>query len=793
MSDQRATSRGFILSAFLATGAFCAAAVAYPVHAVAQGNAVDFRIGPGTLDQALASFGVASGISVFYDAALTETARTDGVRGTLPPEDALRQLLDGTGFSYRFTASGGVTVERISQSAEEQNGAYVMDSILVQGELLTRTVQDSQTSAFIETGEELERRSDVDLRTVATRAANVTTSARGVGFVFRGIDERGVSGNADGSAATVTISIDGARISNFGRKGTTFLPTWDLEQVEFLRGPQSTQTGRNALAGAVVVRTKDPTYEQEVKVRAGAGNGRAFQGAFAFNQPIIDDMLAVRLTGDLNVSDGFVSNPTLNVDDEAEIDNFNLRGSIRFDPTEDISAILKLSYLDSTDGFASSDPDFFPERITLTNEETQDSGQYRSANLRIGYDISDMLRLESETTFIDRDFQFRGDIGGAADDGFLGDDNPGQSFEQELRLFYTNDRVDAVVGGFFADIRNEGNRFGTFPSSAFLPGLPDFTVTGLSESETDITNFAFFGEVEVELLDDLRLIAGGRYDRETQDVRTVNTTVLSNPIFAPLLPPDTTEETSTTFDAFLPKAGIVYDFTKDLSLGFTYQRGYRSGGANFNFLIAEQNDFDPEFTNNYELALRSQWLDGRLTANANAFYIDWTNQQVQVFGPSGNPLDVRTENAGESHLFGGELELSATPLDGLDLYASIGYVETEFDDFVSGGVQLAGNEFRNAPKWTGSVGGTYFFENGLYLGADATYTSGSFGDAENTPEFRADSRFLLDLRAGYETENFNVFAYVNNVFDNTYAEERFAQSVTIGDPLTFGLVAQLAF
>src|SRR3546814_13904101 len=76
-------------------------------------------------------------------------------------------------------------------------------------------------------------------------------------------------------------------------------------------------------------------------------------------------------------------------------------------------------------------------------------------------------------------------------------------------------------------------------------------------------------------------------------------------------------------------------WTPNLKTGFTVQRGYRSGGSSGNIARSATFSYDPEFTWNYELSLRSAWLDGRLTLNANAFYVDWKDQQVSAnFGMS---------------------------------------------------------------------------------------------------------------------------------------------------------------
>ncbi|MEM9058901.1 MAG: TonB-dependent receptor [Pseudomonadota bacterium] len=688
------------------------------------------------------------------------------------------------------------TTSVLAQTSGDEG--FVVDEIIVEGELQDRTLQETQTSVTVVTGEELERRSDTSLRSVAERTAGVSTSSRGIGFVIRGFDERGVDQNGP-SAPAITTSVDGVRITDFGRINTTFLSTWDLEQVEFLRGPQSTQTGRNALAGAVVVRSRDPSFDEEFKLRTVAGNFGTFQAAVAANYPIIEDTLAARFSAELNTTNGFITNITTGANDEGGTENMTLRGSLRFEPTEDFSAVLKLSYIDGTDGFASSFSQFEPSRIVDTNEITEDDFEYRTANLRLTYDFSDELTLETETVYSNRQFVFRGDFdSGPQALAFAVDADRDSSFSQEVRLNYEDERFSGVFGAFYNQTRGSSTTGGVVLSTfiappQFVPFLqPNSSIDTEAFSTLQSQNFALFGEVEAEVFGGLSLIVGGRYDRERQTSSNISMASTNDPLVQSLLPANEITPTDTLFQAFLPKAGVVYDFTDDVSLGFTFQRGYRAGGAAFSVVRGEQFEFDPEFSNNYELSFRSQWFDDRLTVNANAYYVTYRDQQV-VIPLSNQPLDVQTVNAGESQSFGGELEVRARPIDELELYGSLGYNETEFTDFVSDGIQLAGNEFRSAPRFTGGVGGTYFFDNGLFLGADASYTSASFRDAFNDPALRSDSRFLLNLRGGFEIENFTVTAFVNNVTDVTYAEERDPGSVTLGAPLTFGAIGQVEF
>src|SRR3546814_2393781 len=97
----------------------------------------------------------------------------------------------------------------------------------------------------------------------------------------------------------------------------------------------------------------------------------------------------------------------------------------------------------------------------------------------------------------------------------------------------------------------------------------------------------------------------------------------------------------------------------------------------------------------------SAWLDGRLTLNANAFYVDWKDQQVSAnFGMS--IYDTHIVNAGSSHLYGFEIEATHSPSGAFDWYASVGYSRTRFDEFatpVGSVTDYDGLEFAHAPPW----------------------------------------------------------------------------------------------
>ncbi|MEM6934528.1 MAG: TonB-dependent receptor, partial [Pseudomonadota bacterium] len=543
------------------------------------------------------------------------------------------------------------------------------------------------------------------------------------------------------------------------------------------------------------------TYDFEVKGRAEAGVRDTFGGALAFNAPVIDDTLAVRFSAEHRTTDGFFDNPTLGTDDAGFDELTTVRAKMLFEPRDDLSFILSGSFSSARTGIAGALLSDLPDRrLSPADEESEEGNDTGILNLRGSWDLSDSLTLESETVGLLNDAIRLQDISGPAPTGFLRVEEETRSWSQELRLRYDSERMAGVIGGFVTDITSRNTQSVSFPVNFILPFLPaDVQLLNSFDSTTETFNFAFFGEAEIEVpevVDGFSVIVGGRYDRETDTSNTVSSTEISRPIDLPIpLPPSSTDELEATFDAFLPKVGFVYDWTDDLSTGVTVQRGYRAGGSIRNGVTGEVSDFDPEFTWNYEFALRSQWFDQRLTANANVFYTQWRDQQVVLPGDTGIPIDVIAANAGKSRLFGGELTLEALPVPELALFGSVAVSDTKFIDFVSGPDDFTGNRFNDAPVVSAAIGGEYFFDNGIVLGADVSYTGAAFGDVDNNPENRVDGYFLVNASIGYEEENWSVELYARNLLDNEYLVSRDVDDGfgLPGEPLTVGLIGTFRF
>ncbi|MQP63732.1 TonB-dependent receptor plug domain-containing protein [Niveispirillum sp. SYP-B3756] len=725
-----------------------------------------------------------------------------------------------------------------------------VEEIIVTGEKQARSVQDTPTSVKVIGKEQIDNELLTSLNDVLLRAANVA-GREGRGFSIRGMDSWNVSGAGSGSMATVYV--DGAVMP---RRATAFnsINMWDVKQVEILRGPQSTMQGRNALAGAIIVTTEDPSFEYKGKARLIVGERGRREYAAAVGGGLVEDMLAFRLTAERADSDGYIRNVTRNEHaDYKRLENY--RAKLLFTPAGLPDLVVKLNASHAKNFLGEnyvdiSTPHPFKDRLAFFDAETRTKVGTDIATLDASYSLSPAISLTALTTWSRVKYNYKSDTDRTASPIGTGvlEDNA-RTLSQELRanldfggltgvtgLYYaksrTHDKSDTDVGlslvnvglarllvappsqgGFGLPQNLANNVMALYPS-------PYIQLRSRQDTPEDVESYALFADATYEITDKLKLLGGFRWDKEkqTRSVDNVATILSTLPNPASFTAPVSTivaginaelarqaraasssqPEKSVDFGAFLPKAGITYEWTPDLSTSFVAQRGYRSGGVMINTGRASVVEYDPEYVWNYELSLRSQWLDKRLTVNANAFYMDFTDQQVSV-QLSGSVYDTQTENAGSSHLYGAELETNYVISDALSVYGSVGYTRTKFDDFTYGSGltarNLAGYEFRFAPRWTIAGGGTWRDESGIYVNVNANYTTDSYSEIAIQNDRLNSARLLVGAKVGYETEQFGVYAYVTNLLDREYYSSRYVnyQWANLGDPRAFGLVGEVRF
>ncbi len=387
---------------------------------------------------------------------------------------------------------------------------------------------------------------------------------------------------------------------------------------------------------------------------------------------------------------------------------------------------------------------------------------------------------------------------------------------------------------------------------AFIAGATDLTTAAVLANYTDlgaflamtseplsIENYAFYARGEYDVTEKLTVGFGLRYDHEEQVeglILSGDPLGLPNPAtpsvpagFIPALIPvvqgtiaavnanfdasllEANTSASQDFSAWLPSGFVSFDIDEDRTIIASVRRGYRAGGSDLNIPRQFVSQFDPEYTTNYELALRSFWMDRRLRVNANAFYTDWTDQQV-VVSLSTLQQDEVGFNVGSSNLMGFEIDASFQIDSNWSLDASVGHVKTEFEDFDTALAEtiiaaqsltvptnleqtlaaFESNAFSFAPEWTGSARLAYEGDTGWYGVLGVTYEGESFVNNSNSGSatfLQNDARTLVNFTVGRRVldDRATISFMARNLFDEIYVASGGNERVRMGAPRQIGV------
>lgn len=771
-----------------------------------------------------------------------------------------------------LTAVAGPAFAQDAPASEDTE--RVEDKVIVLGTKIEQSLQDLEVSAEVFDAERLDREQITELSELLLKVPNVTTvGGADSNFSIRGIGRAGVGGAGQG--VTSSVYVDGSPITslNFNRGP---LGLWDTQQVEVLRGPQSSVQGRNALAGGIFIKTADPTFEPEGKFRATYAEGNTYQLAGAYGRSIIDGLLAGRLAVDMQSSDGFLTSQVLNGDDFNVTESLTVRGKLLLAPDSlpQFSTKLTVDYGESE--VFGEDSIFVrtPTDITDPNFLDFDPRQRETARNELVGNDNEGLRLVSET-----EYEFTDAITGRAivtyedysTERFFGDENDiarfggftANEFDEsilsvETRVEFDFETIRGLAGAYYLEEERNTNlntssilqdqaRAVAGPFAQLVNVAPPESLLVLRQGQTfDTENYAIFGQFDWDFAPKWTLGFGARYDFEefAEGGRFFSAGIDSegclisapaaifgvpspDPFAVATLPcelavaqffgPNTEPTTAADFEAFLPRASLTYEINEDSSVFVSISRGYRAGGAfvavreNPNIAGFEQfvGQYDPEFLNTFEVGMRNVLLDGRLTLNGNIFYSQYEDQQVLVdgFDPSRSD-DNLIVNAGESTLYGLELSADFEVTDNIGAFATIGLLETEFDDFpfavdsdgnlIPGAdpqfENLSGDSFPSAPNLTFTLGGDWEGDNGLFGNASLSFTGETVGGIPNLEtqdllaaggdpdvvsrlDIGGEERYDLTGRFGWRNDRVQAYVFGSNLLDGDRYTSRFFANV----------------
>ena len=640
----------------------------------------------------------------------------------------------------------------------------VLEEVIVTAELRSAPLMDQVGSTSVISARDIREREAQHLEGILALAPNVNFAggtSRARFFQIRGVGER--SQFQEPLNPSIGLVIDGIDFSGLGGAGTLF----DVSQVEILRGPQGTLHGANALAGLINIRSAAPESEPGLRLEASAADYDSWSTGIVGTGPLIADQLLYRLAVNKFKSDGFIDNDYLGRSDTNGQDETTIRGKLRWLPGTHDTVDLTAMYIDIDNGYDAFSLD--NTRNTLSDEPGEDKQESKALAVEWHRELNQM-RLESSLTgatsnstySFDEDWSF---VGIAPDLEYSSTDNykrDRDSYSATVRLLsgeqsrIFSNSTDWVAGFYYLGDREQLRRQYTYLDNDF-------------KSNYDTDTYALFGQLDTQLNEQWALISGLRIERRYTDYDDNNGV-----------------DSSPDKDLWGGRLALQYTLDNNRMAYAEISRGYRANGVNATILASiETSDdpdtigdlralqyFDEESLINYELGFKASLLDNTLETRLALFYMDRDDQQVKgsliIPRPDGSTAFVDyTSNAARGNNYGMELELNWLATGKLMLFANLGLLKTEFDEYIDAdGNDLSGRDQAQAPEYQYAVGGHYDIGAGFFLrmdveGRDSAY----FSDRH---DLKSPSYDLLNARAGYANERWSIAVWARNLTDEDY-------------------------
>jgi iron complex outermembrane recepter protein len=555
----------------------------------------------------------------------------------------------------------------------------------------------------------------------------------------------------------------------------------DLERIEVLKGPQGTLYGADSMGGLVKFVTRDPTTDAATGRVEVLGDyvdqgelGYGVRGAA--NVPLTGD-LAIRASAFARRDPGYVDNVLTDRDDVNRVDVYGGRVSALWRPSDAFS--LKFgALLQNTDGDGTQAVD---ATLDANGNLHPLYGYQQQARLRGTENYDSEVRLYTATLnakLAGLDFI---SITGYGDNKYLdvqdysqlyGEPSEGRYFAetekvtQEFRLSNQGRILDWLAGAFFTHENSPAD----LPSDTVDPttGAQTGLLIDFNYPST-VTEYALFGDLTFHITDRFDVQVGGR-DSENRQVYNETDTGPLVPAYFGFPSPyiDATERASG--NAFTYLFTPEFRISRALMLYARVTSGYRLGGNNVDAVVYHlPTEFKPDRTNNEELGVKGSFLNGALTLDASAYYIDWKQIQITLTNPAGR----YTANGGDAKSQGVEVSMQAQPAKGLTIGANASVNDARLTQNLPPAASAFGVSGERLPYSVPFSGSLSLDQNWPlvrdwvgFMGATVSYVGGREGEFAQTPSaVRLHFAAYADtsLRAGVSDDSWTINLFANNL------------------------------
>ena len=562
---------------------------------------------------------------------------------------------------------------------------------------------------------------------------------------------------------------------------------YDIERIEVLRGPQGTLFGRNVSGGLISVITRVPTAEPYRAFDFSYGNAGAIRVGGAVSGQVAENVFA-SLSAVSSTRDGLTDNVVTGRDD-GRLDSRSLRAKLRWQPSDGLDVQITADFRDDTsDGtvlHALMDAPLLFPMVPVRDIDRQSAYDVTPIDLetqgmtaRVEYSLPNWsdVTLTSITSKRSLDLHVPNTefLGVPTDILKIARTDEDDNTSQELRLAGSTEKVDWVAGVYYWHSKGFRNKV-TIIKPHPATGLGFFGVPNtMTDEDQWVTtdSIAAFGQATFNVNDHWRATLGLRHTKDERDGRSTRTGLVMG--FIPMPSYDVTY--SGKWSETIPKVTLEYLADSGLMTFLTYSRGYRAGGfpVNQDNAVESAQAFNPEFTKNYEVGMKGEWLENTLRASATMFRMEYSDLQLSSVRTTTAGPQRWIENAGQAHVKGIELEIAARPSAAFELGLNYAYMSSNFDDFISGDIDYTGETLPNTPEHSASLNVAYNWQLDeadltTRIGMQYRSESKNFYDQVHPEVNKLTERKLIDASINYTRGNWTTSLWGKNLTDELVA------------------------
>ena len=662
-----------------------------------------------------------------------------------------------------------------------------VETIVVTASKRDESIQNVPIAMSALTGAQLEQINAVRFEDYASTIPSLSYTTERPGETQ--VTLRGITSGVNQPNATVATYVDDVPFgsSNSDAAGSLLTPdfdTFDLSRIEVLEGPQGTLYGANSLGGLIKYVTNAPelnNFDGKVQLDFGSTEtgGIGYGGKLMLNVPIVTDELAVRTVLYRREDGGFIQDVGVGGRNSNTDDFTGGRVELLFQPRADFSIRLNAFIQDiQSDGASTVDVD--PRTLQPVYGDLKENRlfqenfeeRYNLYNAVVNWDLgfANLTSSSAYSTFkedsqadISEFYSQLGPAFGFTPSQFAVNEIEPTSVDrwtEELRLASPqNHELEWQLGSFVDGQRTMQNQ----NIFAYIqPQHSLFAQLAAAQLPASYFEYAFFGNVDYYLTEDIDIQAGLRWGRNQQSF----TLGAEGPLVGgnDSSPPASSSESDTTF-AVSPR----WHITKDAMVYARIASGYRPGGPN-DIPPGGQGIVPPvqqsDSVQSYEVGAKTEWLDHRLVVDVSAYHVDWDDVQltssVNGFSFGGN--------GGAALSQGFELHTAYKPVQGLTLGFNGSYTDAYLTKDAPGVGGQTGDALPTVPRWGASASADYTMPltNDLdgVIGGSFRYVGSRMSDfGLQAGRVRIPAYNVFDLRMGVEDDTVSAMLFVKNLFD----------------------------